>query len=300
MKRILVPTDFSPNALSALRIAVDIALRAKGTIILYHVYIPVEGPFIDDKIKRKGYNIEKEKIILKRLQRVTKKVMKDVNSSVTISTIIGRSPLINNILGFAEHNHIDLIVMGTKGASGIKKVLVGSVAAKIVQRTDVPVLLIPDKYEQTELGNIVFASDYQPSDQQAISFTLRFGKLFNGNVTIAHLLSAEMPEKEKEKEKNDFDAYAHYMQRKFNRSNVKFQLLEVAPGNEKMETLEKEIPYNMLVMVRRKRSIFQKIFSGSFTKNMACIAKKPLLIIPQGETLEDKPTEKKQKEQLNT
>ena len=298
MKRILVPTDFSPNALSGLRVAVDIASRSKGTIILYHVYIPVEGPFIDNKTKRKEYNIETEKIILKRLQRVKKKVLKDVNN-VPISTIIGRSPLINNILGFAEHNHIDLIVMGTKGTSGIKKLLVGSVASKIVQRTDIPVLLIPEKFERTELDQIVFASDYQLSDQQAISFTLGFGKLYNGNVTIAHLLSADIPEKKKEKEKNDFDSYARYMQRKFNRNNIKFQLLEVAPGNEKMETLEKEIPYNMLVMVRRKRSFFQKIFSESFTKSMACIAKKPLLIIPQVEIIGEKQLEEEYNKQLD-
>ncbi|MEO9147137.1 MAG: universal stress protein [Ginsengibacter sp.] len=295
MKRILVPTDFSPNAQSALRMAVDIASRSKGTIILFHVYIPIESPFVDTKIKRNQHNTETETIIMKQLQRLKKKVLKEV-SNVNISTIVGRSPLINNILGFAEHNDIDLIVMGTKGTSGIRKVLVGSVAAKIVQKADIPVLLIPEEYEQTELDLIVFASDLHLSDQQALSRTLTFSKLYNVTVTVVHLLDPDISEKKSLKEKNDFDSYAYYMQREFNRDNLKFQLLETSPGLDKIETLYKEIPYNILVMVRRKKSFFQKIFSGSLTQTTACMAKRPLLIIPAI----GKPIEKETKEKDNT
>lgn len=57
MKRLLVPTDFSPNAECALRVAVDIAYRDEATIILYHIYMPIESPFIDDKVKRKEHNV---------------------------------------------------------------------------------------------------------------------------------------------------------------------------------------------------------------------------------------------------
>ena len=286
MKRILVPTDFSPNALSALRIAVDIALRNKGTIILYHVYTPAKRTVIHDKIEREQDNMQAETIILKRLQRLKKRVLKDVNN-VAISTIIGRTPLLNNILGFAEHNHIDMIVMGTKGAGGIKKVFIGSVAAKIAQSADVPVLLIPEKFRRAELNSIVFASDFHVSDQNAISFSLAFARLYNSMLTIVHVLSGNTSEKKRQKEKNDFETYAYYLQRKLNKNNLKFQLLATPSGSDKIKTLYKEIPYNMLVMVRRTKSFFQKIFSVSFTQSMAYIANKPLLIIPAQEPDEE-------------
>ena len=286
MKRILVPTDFSPNAESALRVAVDIAMRAKGTVILYHIYIPVEGTFIDNARKREAHNILTETIILKRLQRLKKKVLKD-ETKVAISTVIGRSPLINNILGFAEHNSIDLIVMGTKGASGIKKVLVGSVAAKVAQKTAFPVLMIPEKFTPKELASIVFASDLHPYDEEALSFTLSFAKLYNGNIKVVHILSPGTTEKKRQKEINDFDSYVYYMQRQFNKSQLKFQLLKIPPGSEKIETLYKEIPADMLVMVRSKKKFFEKIFTESFTKTIACMAKKPLLVIPPGEKIKE-------------
>ena len=282
MKRILVPTDFSPNALNALYVAVDIASRTNGTIILYHIYIPIESTFVDTKIKRREHNIEQETIIMKRLQRLKKKVLKDV-SNISISTIIGHAPLINNTLGFAEQNNIDLIIMGTKGCSGIQKVIVGSVAAKIVQKAEIPVLLIPEKYERTELNNIVFASDYQLSDKEALLSTLEISKLYNGKVSVVHIANPNLSEKKRLEEKNDFDSYAFHMQREFSNNKLEFQLLETPSGEDKIERLYKEIPYKMLVMVKRKRSFFKKIFSESFTQTMAYMAKRPLLIIPPSE-----------------
>ena len=279
MRRLLVPTDFSPNAECALRVAVDIAQRDGATIILYHIYLPVESPFIDNKSKREEYNSDTETIVLKRMQRLTKKVLKDMKD-VTISSVIGRSPLLNNILGFAEHNHIDMIVMGTKGASGIKKMLLGSVAAKVAEKSDIPVLLIPEQFSPKVLAQITFASDYHPYDQEALKFTLAFAKLFNGKVTVSHVLNADEPEKEIERKKNAFDTYAYYMQRKFSENNLKFELVEAGSKQGKIETLYKKVSYDLLVLVRRKKTFFQKIFSPGHAKSAACMAKKPLLVIP--------------------
>lgn len=286
MKRILVPTDFSPNAEFALRVAIDIASRAKGTIILYHVYGPVESPFINDKISRKEYNIQTETIILKRLQRLRKKVLQDGNN-VIISTVIGHFPLINNILGFAEQNQIDLIVMGTKGAGGIRKIIIGSVAARIAQKTDIPVLLIPNKFKSKELKQIVFASDFHPSDRHAISFTLAFSKLYHGTVKVVHLIASDASEKKSLKERADFGHFVNSMQDKFDNENLEFQLLEIAPEHNRIETLYKEIAYDILAMVRGKRTFLQKISSASHTQSMAFMTKKPLLIMPPEDSQPD-------------
>src|SRR5665647_656620 len=90
MKRILVPTDFSPTAEKAFRFALDLAARARGTIILYHTYIPVESTFVGTEKTRKQYNAQSEANIAKRLQRLKKKVTGDV-VDVAVSTIVGLS-----------------------------------------------------------------------------------------------------------------------------------------------------------------------------------------------------------------
>jgi nucleotide-binding universal stress UspA family protein len=282
MKRILVPTDFSPTAEKAFRFALDLAQRAKGTVILYHTYIPVESTFVGTEKTRKQYNTQTEVNIVKRLQRLCKKVTADT-TGVTVSTIVGRSPLIDNILGFAEHNQVDLIVMGTQGASGLKKTIIGSVAARVVEKSNLPVLLVPEKYEMAEPGQFVFATNFSTTDKAALTSVGEIAKLYNAGITVLHFLSFYTAMAEKEKGKKDFDTYAHYLQRELNKYKIHFHLLEVESVSETMETLEKKFPYDIMTMVRRKKTFLEKFFVKSFTQNMAYITKKPLLIVPEAD-----------------
>ena len=279
MQRILVPTDFSPTAEKAFRFALNIATKAKGTVILYHVYTPVESPFIDTGQKSKQYNTQTETNLVKRLQRLKKKVTAHT-ADVPVSTIVGRSPVIDNILGFTEHNHIDLIVMGTQGASGLKKIIIGSVAARIVEKTDIPVLLVPEKFEWTEPERIVFITNYLQTDRQALSVVLALAKLYGAALTVVHLVDVFAKE---EKEKIDFDNYAHATHRELNQFNLRFKLLKTSSVTETMENLYKEIPYDIVAMVRRKKSFLKKFFLKSFTQNMAYVTNQPLLVVPEEE-----------------
>ena len=114
MRRILVPVDFSPTSRKAFSFAVDIARRLGSNIILYHLYTPEEkrsfGIYHDVEVMNKKSELNS----LKRLQRLRKIVLAD-KKDVLVSTIVGRTPLVNNILGFAEHNYVDMIIMGTQG-----------------------------------------------------------------------------------------------------------------------------------------------------------------------------------------
>lgn len=280
MQRILVPTDFSPTAEKAFHFALDIATKSKGTVILYHVYTPVESAFIDSEQKRKLYNTQTETNLAKRLQRLAKKVTAHT-AAVPVSTVLGRTPIIDNILGFAEHNQVTLIVMGTQGVSGLKKTIIGSVAARIAEKTDIPVLLVPEKFEWKEPEQIVFATNYQKADKQALSMILSLAKIYGAAVTIVHLYKVYAMEKEKEQ--TDFDTYAYSLQREFSDVKLNFQLLESSSVTETMENLDKKIPYDMMTMVRRKKNFLEKFFIKSFTTNMAYITNRPLLIVPDEE-----------------
>ena len=74
MKRILVPTDFSPTAEKAFRYALAIAARAKGTIVLYHLFTPVKSGIAYSGKTQQRYNSQLESNLLKRLSRLKEKV----------------------------------------------------------------------------------------------------------------------------------------------------------------------------------------------------------------------------------
>lgn len=277
MKKILVPTDFSATAEKAFRFALDIACKAKGAIILYHVYTAVESPFIDTEKKRMQYNREKENNVLLQMESLKKKVMTE-NTLVPVASIVGRSPLIDSIIDMATNNQADLIVMGTQGASGLKKTIIGSVAARVMRKAPVPVLLVPEKFEWKEPGKIVFTSNFGQGDKEALGIALNYADLYKSAVTVAHLYNVYA--QEEEKEKINFNTYAFALQRTFQEHKLSFELIESISIPETMEQLEQQLPYDLLVMVRRKKGFMEKFFVRSFTRNMACISSKALLIVP--------------------
>lgn len=73
------------------------------------------------------------------------------------------------------------------------------------------------------------------------------------------------------------------MQRRFSEAKLKFQLVETTSVAETIGHLDKKFPYDMLAMVRRKKSFLQRFFLKSFTQNMAYVTRKPLLVIPEEE-----------------
>ena len=282
MKRILVPIDFSPTAEKAFRFALDLATRAKGTIALYHNYIPVQSTFIGSEKSRKEYDMQREADILKRMHRLKKKVAGN-SSEVAVSTIVDHSPLVPNILAFAAKNQIDLIVMGTQGASGLKKTIVGSVAARLVEKSNLPVLLVPEKYEAMKPGQFVLATNFSNTDTDALARIGEIAELYEAEITVLHFLSANTGLADKEKIKIDFDNYARNLQKKQKGNKVYFHLLEANSITKTMETLDQKFPYDVMAMVRRKKTFLEKLLMKSFTLNMAYVTNKPLLIIPETE-----------------
>ncbi|MGN6298787.1 MAG: universal stress protein [Ginsengibacter sp.] len=279
MKRILVPVDFSPNSQKAFRYAVDIASRSGGTIFLYHLFRPLKASEAGVVFDVDEHNRHLKEIALKRLQRLQKKVLADTNVNVPVAAYAGRIPVVKNILDFADENNIDLVVMGTKGASGLKKITIGSNASKIIRRAKIPVLLIPEKFKWETPGKILFTTAIQKSDSDAIPVLSALSVLYDAKISMLHLRDPHQPETMKDKK--EFERHASTMQKAFKNTRLELRQIDTFSISKTLQQLHKEIPYDILVMIRRRKSLIQKIFVESFTKNMAFITNKPLLIIPQ-------------------
>ncbi|MDE3181987.1 MAG: universal stress protein [Bacteroidota bacterium] len=278
MIRILVPTDFSPTAERAFRFAAELASKSKGTIILFHVNEKEEIPYFDSTEKKDEYQKQLETKQLKRLQRLKKKVVSH-EMNVMVSTVVSQKPVVKNMLSFAKQTQVELIVMGTQGASGLKKTIVGSNASRIIERSKIPVLVVPEKYDWKDPKEIVFATNYHCEDRPALSFTLSVAKVFNANVTVVHVNQDEIDKDTAQ----CFSNYAYFLQRTFNDSQIKFKELKSTHIKNSLEHLQDTIPFDILVMVRRNKKFLDKIFLKSFTKNMACTTKLPLLVVPEEE-----------------
>jgi nucleotide-binding universal stress UspA family protein len=278
MKRILVPVDFSPTSKKAFKYALDIASRSGGSVLLYHLYTAAKKSTPGLLVSAEEYNRQLALTCLKKLKRLKKEIMKD-DSDVSVSTIIGRSPVVSNILKYSEKHHIDLIVMGTQGARGLKRITMGSNASKVMEQTNIPVLLIPEKFQWKLPENIVFTTAFKRTDRNALSVAFEFIRLYGAVVTFVNLAKPDQQNYSDEGE--NFETYAFSLQREYSGSKIKFRQLKTKSIMNTMEILHQEIPYDMLIMARRELSFLDRFFQKSFTKEMACITTQPLLVIPQ-------------------
>jgi len=141
VSRILHPTDFSDNSKSALHYASDFARQFNAELHLISVVDTksltgaIAGPeffpadFIQDYIKDTENQLND--LIFEGMQHCRKIVLNVVTGTVFVG-----------IIDYARDAKIDLIVMGTHGRSGIKHLLIGSVAENVVRKSPYPVLTV--------------------------------------------------------------------------------------------------------------------------------------------------------------
>lgn len=132
IQHLLVPLDFSGKSRQALRYAVPLAQKFMARIHLVHV-LPPHG-----KTTRDEQN-ERRMVALKRLAQMSQQLLPPRLRAE--NAVLAGKPA-DEILALAEKNTIDLIVLTTKGGSGLKRALVGSTAEQIMRHATCPVVSV--------------------------------------------------------------------------------------------------------------------------------------------------------------
>lgn len=164
MKKILVPCDFSKQAINAFRMALDIAQQSKGIIHLLNV---VEIPVVSDPVAMPAMSFEVTllKDLTERAEKEFEKILQKYNTNgVKVVTNVQFGGVCGIILEYTKDNKIDLVLMGSHGATGLRELLMGSNAEKIVRKSPVPVFIVKNYYKGP-IKNIVFPNALDLEDQ---------------------------------------------------------------------------------------------------------------------------------------
>jgi nucleotide-binding universal stress UspA family protein len=151
-KLILGPTDFSDPSHAALDIAADMASRFGAELLLVHV-VPVI-PDLPDSV-----TIFKEEEYEQNLQDIAAKQLSELaatlgQKNVKIRTEVGLANDVGmELVRIAEHNHADMIVIATHGMTGWRQIAFGSVAKRVVEEADCPVLVLRAKAKDRDVND---------------------------------------------------------------------------------------------------------------------------------------------------
>lgn len=144
MKKILVATDFTPIATAALRFAGKLAEQTHAELIaLYADTFEPPAEFTARAVATVATAIGTSHV--RAQEELERCIGQNVPASVTVRAVVVEAPPVIAIVSFARQNGVDMIVVGTHARKGLDRLLLGSVAERVVVESPVPVLIVPPR-----------------------------------------------------------------------------------------------------------------------------------------------------------
>ncbi|WP_306353408.1 universal stress protein [Flavobacterium sp. '19STA2R22 D10 B1'] len=270
MKRILVPTDFSDHAEYALKVAAQIAKKNNGEIFLLHM---LELPSQMSDAMTGGSDIPEVMFFMQKAHEKFESIKnQDFLSDIPVTEAVQFERAFEGIMKSSKKHEIDLIVMGSHGASGFEEVFIGSNTEKVVRTSDVPVLVVKKDYTDFTIENFVFASDFSNEIKKPFQKAIDFAAIFNAHL---HLVMINTPNDfkstdESEKIMTDFvknfklDNYSLHV---YNDVNVEKGILNFASHTKA----------DIIGMSTHGRKGLNHFFNGSISEDLVNHAVRPVI-----------------------
>jgi len=273
MKTIIVPTDFSPIATNAMNFAADMAMSINASVLLLHVYqVPVsvsEVPVVlmsaDDLKKSSDEKLEEVK---QSLSHITSGKLKIYTESRLGDIVDELEELCKQIQPFA-------VVMGTKGATGVERILFGSTALTAIRHLKWPVIVVPPGKEFGKgIKKIGFACDFkQVVETTPVQFIKQMVKEFNAEL---HVLNVDFENKQFRPETPEQSLLLHTMLEDVNPNYHFINQIDIEDGlNEFAETNN----LDLLIAIPKKHKLLESLFNKSSTKQLVVQSHIPVMCV---------------------
>ena len=278
MKKILVPTDFSICASKAIDYAIAICKRTGAELIILHSCELMDEKLENSRSYVQKYNQEVEDEANKKLEYLKSSILASNNIKITIKLYDG--PVAATIIHVGQKYGVDLIVMGTHGASGLKQLIFGSQTASVISKCEIPVLAIPTDYHLITKGEILLAINHEELNYEELLPFVTLSKAFEMKVTLTTFTEQNKDQSAFINDENRLKITGEKMMKEG--LLEKIRLLHIT-GDSLINALQDCIrKYNIdiVAMITHKREGLKKITNKSMTRKMAYNSNVPLLAIP--------------------
>lgn len=279
MKRILLPTDFSPHAGKALEYAIGLARKTRASLWLIHVTDDAESLLLDNIIPAKEVQAGIDSTAMGKLKMLKDSITS--TESIEVHAKLVHGSITTSILKAVEEWKIDLIVMGTLGISGLRDVLLGSKTASLIGQTSVPLIAIPLEYEGGTPSKILLAiHDANEAGEQLNPF-YELAKTFHASITLTSFTDTSyVAPTEYHEEIAELRKAEAIVKEKTVYLQVDTKQLVGRRFIENVNEFVVTNGFNLVAMTTHERSLLASIVSPSLTKKMSYKTKVPLLAMP--------------------
>lgn len=264
MRKILVPSDFSQQAQEAYKFATDIACRSGGEVFVLHV---IELPFFTEMphYSEGAYQFDRKQFLhdLKREAEDKYQTMKQdcPETTASVSFFAEQGPLIPTVRQFIAEKDIDLVVMGTQGATGWKEYFIGSNTEKIVRTSPVPVFSVREAPVLSFIRHIVLPTDLDLGQEEWMNKVKVLQRFFHATLHVLLVNTrGNMPAGTEER----LEEYARYYRLSNYTLNIRNNFLE----QDGILSFAYETNAGMIAMATHGRRGLSYLVSGSIAEKV--------------------------------
>jgi nucleotide-binding universal stress UspA family protein len=277
MKKILLPTDFSDNAWNAIKYAVQLYKDEKCNFILLNTYTPIiyQVEHLPASAPQpQVLEIVKETSNRKLIELIHAIKIEFNNSNHTFTHISAFNTLTAEIDALFKGHVMDVIVMGTKGASGLKEALFGSNTVHVLKNSKCPVIAIPSAFSFETPNEILFPTDYEIDYQKEhLQTILEISAMYNTRVNILHVFYGSDLTDTQNINRTKLENY-------FKETACLFHDEKNQNIAEAITRFQLKARINLLVMINNKHSFFENIFFKSTINQIGFHLNIPFLVMP--------------------
>lgn len=277
MKKILVPTDFSEHAEHALKVAAQIARKNNSEIYLLHM-LELPSHISDDGIGESnavGSSAGVPEVMFfmeKTRERFEEVLNAPYLEGIPVVEAIQFDRAFEGIIKQSKKHNIDLIIMGSHGASGFREMFIGSNTEKVVRTSNIPVLVIKKDEGEFSPQKFVFASDFSEEIRKPFSQVVDFANTFDMELDLVYINTP-----------NDFKSTHAAMKTMqefaagFSINNVDLHIYNDVNVEKGILHFANHINADMIGMCTHGRQGLAHFFNGSISEDLVNHSMKPVV-----------------------
>jgi len=272
MKTIIVPTDFSAISNNAIDYAVDLAKATGSSILVFHAYqVPVsmtDVPIVLLSVEDLQKNNEGKMDDLKRsLQQRAGESIKIYAETKLGDTVDELEDVCAKVKPFA-------VVMGTKGATGMERVLFGSTTLTTIRHLSWPVIVVPPGKQYSMIKKIGFACDFREVvNSTPTHFIKDFVKEFNAEL---HVLNVDYKSSHFKPGTPEESVLLHTMLEDL---DPRYDFIEDANIELGIEKFAKKNDLDLIITIPKKHKLLEGLFRKSHTKELIFHSHLPIMCV---------------------
>ena len=277
MKRIILPTDFSDNALNAIRYAMRLYKDVECTFYLMNTYTPAiyQTEYVLHSPGQIGMGDVYQSESQDQLEELQKRLEKEFkNPGHTIMTHSAFNILVDEVILMTENEEADLVIMGTQGASGAKEIFLGTHTVHVIKKSKVPVLAIPAEFQYEAPKAILFPTDYEVDyNEKELAEFIRIAKLLGSKIHVLHIASGFGLTETQKANQAKLDILFADVSHSFH--DVPSQAII-----EGINSFQKDHKVDMLVMIQNKHTFLERLFIEPIIKKIGFHVSIPFMVLP--------------------